>query len=152
MRVPKAVHSQDANTPVRVLIQSRTGDAFAYWKAEWVAFDVLLPLAKESLQGGLAAHNEIGRQLLQALQPYRKAGMPDRQPHQCFTLLRCSLEGARILYLRSVAACICICALEGLPFNISHTHVLGDLKASKALGKVLAQQITCAELECSSNC
>ncbi len=50
------------------------------------------------LQGGPAAHDAVGRQLLQALKPYRKEGAPEREAQACFTLLRCASQGACPIY------------------------------------------------------
>lgn len=95
MRVPKAP-SVHRNTPVRVLIQNAKGlniDSMP----DGLAYEVLLPLGKDQLQGGRSAHDALGGQLLQALKPYMKAGVRDREPAECFTLLRCAARGMHLL-------------------------------------------------------
>ncbi|CAL5222944.1 g5381 [Coccomyxa viridis] len=91
MRIPKTARA--GNKPIRVLINNQTGEYDEDGVGDEIAFDVLLPLSSEEVQGGHAACDAIGQQLLEALKPYRKEGAPDREPQECFTLLRCQSQG-----------------------------------------------------------
>lgn len=93
MRVPKLQQPEESTTPAWVLIHSTSGENGNLRTSKKIAYDVLLPLPRDSLQGGSTAAKSIGLQLLRALSPYQKAGAPHRAPHECFSLKRCSMDG-----------------------------------------------------------
>ena len=93
MRVPKLKQPEERTIPAWVLIQSKSDEDGDLDQFNKIAYDILLPLPKEFLQGGQIAAESIGLQLLQAVRPYRKAGAPPRAPHECFSLMRCFAQG-----------------------------------------------------------
>ena len=95
MRIQEVLGAHNENEPVRVLIENRLSDACETGKIERLAYDILLPLPVNGLQGGRDACDALGRSLLQALRPYRRDDALELPPpQQCFTLLRCIAKGA----------------------------------------------------------
>ena len=95
MRIQTLRRPHSENFPVRVLIENRAGDVSDTGKITRLAYDVLLPLPVNNSQGGPDACDAMGRSLLQALRPYRRDDASKLPPPQrCFTLLRCTSQGA----------------------------------------------------------
>lgn len=82
-----------------------------------LAYDVLLPLPVNGRQGGRDACDTLGRSVLQALCPYRKDDSLEMlPPQQCFTLLRCTLQGA----MRRPSKDILVCCSLVLRLHMRH--------------------------------
>ena len=125
MRVPKAP-SVACNTTFRVLIQNATSlDILGI--PDRVAFEVLLPLAENQLQGGRSAHAALGGQLLQALMPYVKPGVRIKPPAECFTLLRSPGPGMHLLQptLKGFTSCW---LLFSLPTAACRAHMFSAIQ------------------------
>lgn len=79
--------------PLKVLISNKTGNPEDPATLKATAFNVLLPLARRPRMGGPEAHSIVGKLLLQALQPFRRAGAAQKEPEECFSLMRCTSYG-----------------------------------------------------------
>ena len=88
---PAKEDSKGGVSPTRLMVHNRRRNSEAT-NPEWVgtAHTFLLEVSGDLWKGGGAAEKLVAVKIATALAPHRKANAPHLEPHDCFSLIRCS--------------------------------------------------------------